>query len=462
MRISLVLLFFSTSLIANSQNTLDFRVGPELTFTNNLIKEAFRAMNKKNLGYSSQIATSETSKKFSTLLIKKILSKCNTCKTEVLRDQFKQERGLAIIFENNFKIFVTLDPSVIEIQTSPIDYNNLNEATQILNDKIYNSAKEIGIGPSYAMGGGHIHLGAKGLFTEDPELLRDFLVDLYNHPEISLEILGDLSSDDPTIHALPSKNKKAFYSLIDQFDKMNMSTNDFVYLMHQTVYNQTLNSFLNNGSSKYKFQAINLLRMDESISKTAINEQTLELRFLRTQKSAEQFRLTVELFKKRLEFLKSRRTRGVFEKPIHMSINKAIKLSKSQGFERFITYLEEMNEPPKKYLRLLPHHHFENAWKYLKTNYPNDLDVLKKFLKEISFDAPYDSIENAKFILKKANRFKGSFKSELIKILDIRAKGSLEDKKLQEVIKRNNTFFNTIKNEASVFIKSCKEWLEKN
>lgn len=176
--------------------------GAELTFTNEKLKEAGRKA-------GSHIVNSSASEAAQEELIERIIQVCDGCEVEWMEDKYGLEFG-RIVYPDGHYINITLDPWVVEVTASPIPADKLEEITARYNKDLYQSATDIGLHPSYTAGGGHIHFGVEGLFGGDPKLFRDFMVDLYNHPELASGLLAGDSYNSPPMMALPKQNQDAF------------------------------------------------------------------------------------------------------------------------------------------------------------------------------------------------------------------------------------------------------------
>ncbi len=465
----LICIIFNVICYSSEFDLNELMFGPELTFTNSEILDAFKKEQEKiNSSLDSQPGyqikhTIEGVKKAKDLAaeIKKI---CEDCTVET-KDYIPSVQALNITvkYPDNFKIFITLDPAVIEVKATPIAFKDLSRVTTKLENTLFQAAKNVGIGPSFGLGGGHIHLDAS-LFLKNTDLFRDFIVDIYNHPELIIEILGDFSRDDPIIQALSATRNKKFFELIERYDSSKMTTFQFVYELMKDVYSEPLNEVFEfeNSTTKFKHHAINVLRMYERIKGITENQRTMELRFLRPQKNAKQFELICRLFKFRLEFLRKRRLAGRIEVPSKERYESIINRSKDNNLNRYITFLTESELAPRDYLRLLPYKYFDQVWSYIENNFEDSLLEKKKFLYEIAKDSPYDSVGSADFILKKSLEFSRETQSDLISQLDIRAEGSIEDLRLKRLIKKYQSIPYRVNSKIKSIVDPCLKYFSKN
>lgn len=370
--------------LANSPGVPTF--GAELTFTSEALKEAGRKA-------GSHIVNSKASEKAQEKLIERIIAVCDGCEVEWMEDKYGLEFG-RIHYPDGHFLNVTLDPWVVEVTASPIPLHKLDEITKRLNKDLYQSATEIGLHPSYTAGGGHIHFGVEGLFGADPKLFRDFLVDLYNHPELASGILAGDSYNSPPMMALPKKNQDAFKKIIRDFDESPISINQLAKKIYEQVYSTSPSGW----EPPQKYQGVNISRLVEDFDPS---EETIEIRFIRPQQNADQFKRVAELFTKRVEFLKQERAAARVlipeANPFPNGITSHIYLQ--DKFNRFLTFVSESGLDPTDYLHLIGDEFTPQAWTYLEQKYPESSPQKLSFLEGLASDSAYDKPTKANFLL---------------------------------------------------------------
>ncbi len=360
--------------------------GAELTFTSEKLKDAGRKA-------GSHIVNSSASEAAQEKLIERILAVCDGCDVEWMEDKYGLEFG-RIFYPDGHYINITLDPWVVEVTASPIPLNKLDEITERLNKDLYRSATDIGLHPSYTAGGGHIHFGVEGLFGSDPKLFRDFLVDLYNHPELAAGILAGDSYNSPPMMALPKQNQDAFKKIIREFDESPTSINKLA----ERIYNKVYSSSPSGWEPPQKYQGVNISRLVEDFDPS---EETIEIRFIRPQQNADQFNKIARLFTQRVEFLKSERAQGRVIAPIANPFPNGLSNSGylQDKFNRFLSYAFESGLNPEDYFHLMGDEFTSRAWTYLEKKYPGNSPEKLKFLEGLARDSAYDKPNKALFLL---------------------------------------------------------------
>lgn len=185
--------------------------GPEWTFTGPGVIES-DSINSNTLAVLKKLAL-------------KIQSKCPICQLD--ESSFPE---IEIRIRRDLKIRLTLDSRVIEINATPMTTSTMELHKDLLQELIWNSAREIGLAPHTRLGGGHLHIQKpyqpqlnpvmdtqrpyswfQRLFNKVPQqeysslidspdilLMRNFLVDLWNRPALFLGALGfNLKSAQP-------------------------------------------------------------------------------------------------------------------------------------------------------------------------------------------------------------------------------------------------------------------------
>ena len=351
----------------------EYTYGAELTFTNPRILEAQRAL-------SSGTVNSEMSEDFQKQLIDRILHNCDECKLQRKVDKYGLEYG-RIVYPDGWYFNVTLDPAVVEVTAKPIPDSKLAEYTKRLDRDLYASAQEIGLRPSRNTGGGHIHFGADAFFEGNPDYFRDFMVDMYNHSEIGSGILADDHYNSPPIKAHPAPNRNGFIEVINKYDQ---NPEGGIVGLGLEIREKAYNYQKANWGPTEKYQAINIERM--VVEGFDASEETVEIRCIRPQQSAEQFGLIANLFKKRMNYLKRLRDSGT---PVQFDHQTG--MTGEQKFESFIRFITQADEDPADYFRLLPAEYMDMAWEKLERLHPGNLEKKIAFIRHASNESPFDA-----------------------------------------------------------------------
>ncbi len=353
--------------------------GMEVTLTSEAMKEAGERAGGNTINTSAN-------EKAQRKLIEKILDRCGECEVDIIRDKYDIKIG-RILYPDGHYFDVTLDPWVVEVTGKPIPASRLIEITKRIQTDIFDIARELGYQPGLATGGGHMHFGLKGLFNNDGQLFRDFMVDMYNHSEIGSGILNYDHANSPPINVLPEKSHRAFWNIIDDFDRSPTSLKKLAKEIFKKVHKRTVMKW----TPAHKYQGINLSRV---VKDMPYDERTIELRFIRPQQSGEQFKLTAEMITRRVEFLREQRRLGVVPE-----LNIEHPQTMEAKFNAFVRFIEETGDPAEKYFRLLPGEYGQMCWDFIKNKYPNEPARLWVFLQQFAEDVPYDEEIKANFIL---------------------------------------------------------------
>lgn len=90
---------------------------------------------------------------------------------------------------DNVKFWLGVDPAILEIGTSPMTLQEFKTHKDQIQKMIFDDTKSIGLEPQLFAGGGHINIGLEQ-FHNKRLLLLNFLIDFYNHPELSMGVFG--------------------------------------------------------------------------------------------------------------------------------------------------------------------------------------------------------------------------------------------------------------------------------
>lgn len=284
------------------------RSGPEWTFTNDELIELGRIRDTISLPNASE-GHDQYQRKMLSLWAREIKLACPKCTIKKSGSLFSTDQVDVQVSEKVwFKI--SRDPWVLEVTASAMDKETFSEHSELFQKLIWDAAKRIGIKPHTRVGGGHIHLEIKSFFGNDRNLLRNFLVDLANHPELFLGALGFDLLNAPPIAILFGKQKQSFEKVLAEFDKGAMSINELMARINSEVYSETFyDPYPHQQHNPEKYQAVNLLHIE-----------TLELRGLNPQESAHVHNLLLQLFESRIEFLKKQKGPIAYNKKDYSSL----------------------------------------------------------------------------------------------------------------------------------------------
>jgi hypothetical protein len=295
----------------------------------------------------------------------------------VMMGEYSSQR---IYYPDNWWYQVSLDVSCIELQTCPMTLDYAKKHKETLQKDIFDLAKSLGIKPDELAGGGHIHIGIRHSFRNNPFLFHNFFIDLCNHPFL-LELLENDPINAPVIAQYPIEKQKKFQQSLDAFSievskafkekKISWNYADdnlilgFVNMVRSSIYK---NSFRQDGTGMpAKYQALNLERVREIIPQ---QDWTIEIRSVRAQRSMEEFILVAKLIEARINFL-AKKLKNEFNSsyglikfvPQVRSLDASKKDTIAAEIKKFVT---EAGLNPADYLKLLDQNYPERDIKWSK------------------------------------------------------------------------------------------------
>ncbi|MCO5142679.1 MAG: hypothetical protein M9962_06285 [Oligoflexia bacterium] len=258
-------------------------------------------------------------------------NRCKLTKVEEVKDIGKHEdvvyHDYTIKYPDGFEVHFTHDNSVIEVKTTPLTAKNAKIQTERLQTDVWDMLKKIGLTPPRFDGpwnGGHIHIGLDSAFKNLGHF-KSFLNDLLEHPELAEGILGN----DQLEAASPSKNNGA--RIRDLLDSLQEIPD------HEKVTHENVRKLLYKKLPKDGFGIVYhpFLR-------------TIELRFIRSQKSASVLEKIIRLIDQRIKYL----AESPSIKPItDISFRPKSDSEKIRDFQR---YIEETGLSWDEYEELVP------------------------------------------------------------------------------------------------------------
>ena len=277
---------FQSRDIASSPVSEEGLFGPEWTFTIRNDTDLYEMAHVVRLLHSS--------------LMSKIRERCPEC--EVSNNKINL---------GNYVLTTETDPGVIEVNTTPVTVSKLFSVMDKVQTILFESAAEVGLFPHDRIGGGHIHLDVESHFKNDPVLIRNFIVDMFNHPELFLGTLGFDPLNAPPLAILSKEQIDTFENILANFDNNEIDIDTFIGNIKNDVYNK---SFMSGddftGSRDYylrslnKFQLVNLNNFPT----------TIEIRGFGPQKSVKHFFMQIKLLSARIRFLKKNKSKIPFQK----------------------------------------------------------------------------------------------------------------------------------------------------
>lgn len=204
--------------------------------------------------------------------------------------------------DGDLRLFLHHDDWVVEVGSSPLTVAQAEQHCDFLQRTVWSTAAAAGLVPHPRVGGGHIHLEYASHFGDDAQLLRNFIVDLFNRP---LLFLGGMSLDllnAPPLAILGDEQRAAFVAVLAEFDASPPEARSIVALRTALATRVYTRSFLqiNNHEMRYyvthqdKYHAVNVL-----------HQRTIELRGLHPQRSARALLSLMRVFEARIAALRS-------------------------------------------------------------------------------------------------------------------------------------------------------------
>jgi hypothetical protein len=211
---------------------------------------------------------------------------------------------------DGWDFMVTTDPGVVEIKMSPETALFFEQHASNIQDAIFTSAHAVNLYPALFTGGGHISIGKK-IFEDDALLFRNFLVDFFNHAELSMGIMGYDTNNALPLNMLHPARIEIFKSAIQKFDRNYNPAPQQKSTQLETLRKDLVDFFDSSGprdayiwknpgaSRAAKFHAFNLGNFWTTTSAARV-----EIRSVRPQTSFDVFVRQIRLFRNRLKYLK--------------------------------------------------------------------------------------------------------------------------------------------------------------
>jgi hypothetical protein len=211
-----------------------------------------------------------------------------------------------------------LDDGVIEIKMKD-ELANYKRFKDNMQDAIFASAANEGLFAPLYLGGGHLNLGMEA-FEGNDLLLRNFLVDMFNHNELFLGVMNHDTNNAASLCVQAKKVQSRVESVITMFDKGGFtgktSQEKFLAALQKAMNSESDTCFrewerlkeqsgeeeddLFDGKRSSYF-AVNFSHISHGEDYSRI-----EIRAVRAQASMDVFVHQIELFTKRLEMLEKK------------------------------------------------------------------------------------------------------------------------------------------------------------
>ena len=179
---------------------------PEITFTHDEIFNAYRRSSEAGA------TSTPTSIRWLERARDAVAHACQpACTITPFRDRYDVE-AYRVTYPDGSWFELTLDPAVIEIKTMPVTLAQFQALRPRLQHDLWDPLVRPPLGLEAGIrGGGHINIGADEAFGGDVLLIRNFLVDYWNHEALSWGVLGRDPHQAP--HPTMLRDRRAFERL---------------------------------------------------------------------------------------------------------------------------------------------------------------------------------------------------------------------------------------------------------
>jgi hypothetical protein len=210
----------------------------------------------------------------------------------------KSGYGYRFISPNGWSFDLTKDPAVLEVQMKPGTVEMFATYASDMQDAIFVSAANANLFPQDYLGGGHINISFK-TFKSNPRLLRNWVVDLFNHNELFIGIFG-FDTKNSMSWNLKRKND-AFKEVVQRFDEgaFDSQTLEFVHELNYALNPQTEeDDFIAPWGMTKRHSKEFAICFDD-----VTTDGRIEIRGVRAQKSMDMWVRQIRLLRNRLVFL---------------------------------------------------------------------------------------------------------------------------------------------------------------
>lgn len=217
------------------------------------------------------------------------------------QDRRLSKRRVRFTSPNGWSYIVATDPSVIEIQMTPTTVEVFRHFKADMQDAIFASASNERMFPSDFRGGGHINISMSA-FEGNLLLLRNFLVDLYNHNELFMGVFGYDTHNALPLSLYQSERRAEVQHILETFDPNEATLNDLPIALaraQQNVVEPFLLKWRTEPTPRIKAFAVNYNHVDDTIA------SRIEVRAVRPQASMDVWVRQISLFQSRLKYLET-------------------------------------------------------------------------------------------------------------------------------------------------------------
>lgn len=193
---------------------------------------------------------------------------------------------------------------VVEVKTIPGSVDFFRKFERDMQDAIFASASNEGFFPAMFQGGGHVNIGL-GAFDGNDLLLRNFIVDLYNHNELFMGVFNYDTSNALPFDLLNPEVRRQMKAEIRAFDQAATTVNSTsaqirLMLDLQGIQARSIDSLAvrwNRKTERGKQFAVNFTHVNMN------SEGRIELRGFRPQANMDMWIRQIDLLYHRLMYL---------------------------------------------------------------------------------------------------------------------------------------------------------------
>lgn len=323
------------------------KVGPELTFTNNLMIEQTKHPTQP---------TTEEGRKNIRQWYRLMLKECESGGCRVEKTEIKGNLAFKVSFADGWWFEVSQDPCVLEVTWKHEYIAETAARSEVINKYIFQMAKQIGLETHDRTGGGHVNLDRATGFGGNDLLFRNFLVHRASHPELAWGIFGNHLGNSPPILALKSESLIAFGNAIRDFDFYGHDSdwlaeqiNLKVYTNHPADDSQFIRRrhFLSRRPDPADLQHYQDIGLESFSAPTPIDQQRIDLRGFRPQDSLATYLDEAEFLQLELTYLEGLR------RPIPIEWPRTHNMQPGEKLRRFQELTAQMGGDVERFTRLV-------------------------------------------------------------------------------------------------------------
>jgi hypothetical protein len=232
------------------------------------------------------------------------------------------ERGVRVSYDDGFWFEIHHDPKVVEVTARPGTVEETRRQRNRMQSDIFDFLGSLNYRPHARIGGGHLNMGLESAFGGDAMLLRNYIVDLLNHPELGNGVLRDRSPRvSPTYEGVPRELREQIQWAIARFDRSSVKSVDRLLSMLEEPMVRNLDG----GPRNFVLAIYHAIHGDPK-------SRRLEHRGVGPQQDVDRYLLEIELLEARVEHLKT------IETPIPLRRRRRLTPEESvRNFHEYVT-----------------------------------------------------------------------------------------------------------------------------